>query len=86
MDKKRRKTIKSPTVLYQQLQERENWLDKEIENLINQGVSTDLKPQMEALHRYNEIKDAAQLVLGYLADIEQKTIAELHLLFNLPLD
>lgn len=84
MDQKRRKTKKLPS--YQQLQEREHQLNNEIANLIGQGVTTDLKPQMEALHRYNEMKDATQRVLGYLADIEQKTVSELHSLFDLPLD
>nr|CAI5834110.1 unnamed protein product [Callosobruchus analis] len=61
-------------------------LDKKIAELENSGVSTDLKPQMDALHRYNEMKDLTQMVLGYVADAEHVTVAELHKRFNLPMD
>lgn len=68
------------------LKEREEQLDKEIAELLAQGVTTDLKPQMQALHKYNEMKDLAQMVLGYLADVEQTTVKELHERYNVPLN
>lgn len=38
---------------------------------------------MKALHKYNNIKDAAQIVLGRLAVIEGVTVAEIHRNYNL---
>lgn len=61
-------------------------LDEKIECLLRNGVTTDLKPEMQALHDYNEMKDLTQIVLGYLADSEQCTVLELHKRYNLPLN
>lgn len=71
---------------YLELKSREEGLDKEIEKLISSGVNTNLEPQMKALHDYNEMKDLAQMVLGYLANAEHTTVADLHTRYNLPLD
>lgn len=38
---------------------------------------------MKALHLYNDIKDATQIVLGRLAIIEGVTVAEIHRKYNL---
>ncbi|XP_037890123.1 DNA repair protein SWI5 homolog [Glossina fuscipes] len=38
------------------------------------------------LHEYNEIKDVCQNVLGVLANLEQRTIKQMHLLHGLPLN
>lgn len=72
--------------LYFKLRKEEERLDAEINEFIKQGVDTDLKPQMELLHKYNSIKDATQEILGYLADIEQSTVSDLHKLYDLPLN
>lgn len=61
-------------------------LSEKIEKLEKNGVSSDLKPLMTALHEYNEIKDVTQMVLGYLADIESVTVCELHGRYNLPVE
>ncbi|CAB3360497.1 Hypothetical predicted protein [Cloeon dipterum] len=37
------------------------------------------KQHIDALHEYNEVKDAAQVVLGVLANHEQLTIKQMHL-------
>lgn len=71
---------------YLELKEREESLDSEIEELISKGVNINLEPQMKALHDYNEMKDLTQMVLGYLANAEHTTVAELHSRYNLPLD
>lgn len=81
--KKRANTLQEQ---YRILKEKEKDLDRQIEELRSRGVTEDLRPQMNALHLYNETKDATQVVLGYLADIEQTSIAELHQRFNLPLN
>lgn len=44
------------------------------------------KEIMDLLHKYNEIKDAAQVVIGCIANIEETTIKEVHQRLNLPLD
>lgn len=59
-------------------------LDVKIDEYKSRGVSTDLRPQMNALHEYNEMKDLAQVVLGFLADAENVSITELHRRYNLP--
>lgn len=61
-------------------------LDEEINKLENRGVTCDLKPQMTALHEYNEIKDVTQMVLGCLAHLENVTVTELHRRYNLPVE
>lgn len=71
---------------HEKLKTQEKSLDKEIADLKSQGVDSNLKPQMEALHEYNAMKDFTQMVLGYIADIEQTTVSELHKQFNLPTD
>lgn len=38
---------------------------------------------MKALHQYNDIKDATQLVLGRLAIVEGVTVAEIHRKYDL---
>lgn len=61
-------------------------LDQQLEDFKKRGISTDLQPQIKALHDYNEMKDLTQVVLGYLANAEKVTITELHVRYNLPLD
>lgn len=41
---------------------------------------------MDVLHKYNDIKDATQKVLGALAMMEGATAKEMHVRYNLPLD
>lgn len=50
------------------------------------GVTKDLRPEMQALHAYNDVKDVTQMVLGYLSDAECCTVTELHKRYDLPLD
>lgn len=41
---------------------------------------------IELLHDYNDIKDACQIVLGAAANLQQCTIKDLHLKYNLPIN
>lgn len=50
------------------------------------GITEDLQPEMQALHDYNDVKDATQLILGYLADVENCSVTDLHKRYNLPLE
>lgn len=61
-------------------------LDRQIAEFGKKGITTDLKPQMELLHEYNDMKDLTQMVLGYLADVEHVTVGALHRRFGLPMD
>lgn len=70
---------------YESLKAREEELDRAIAELEEKGVNADLTPQMQALHRYNEMKDLTQFVLGYLASAEQTTVGLLHERYRLPL-
>lgn len=71
----------------EELTRQEQELDKEIAVLSAQGGSTQAtQAEIQALHRYNDMKDLAQTVIDYLACAEQTTVAEIHNRFNLPLD
>lgn len=62
-------------------------LDKDINALKEKGFKTEeLKGHIDRLHRYNDVKDAAQLVLGRLAEIERVTLKEMHKKYNVPSD
>lgn len=62
-------------------------LDKEIAVLKENGFQVEeLQSHIDNLHRYNEIKDAAQLVLGRLAELEQVTLKEMHKKYKVPLN
>lgn len=41
---------------------------------------------MRLLHEYNEVKDAAQTVIGALANTENVSVRTLHERFDLPMD
>lgn len=60
-------------------------LDKDITALKESGFKVEeLQGHIDNLHRYNEVKDAAQLVLGRLAELEQVTLKEIHKKYNVP--
>lgn len=69
-----------------ELEKEELQLDEEIAKLLGRGVSTDLSLEMNALHEYNNMKDMAQVVIGYLANFECMTVRDLHNRYNLPVD
>lgn len=71
---------------YDALLREKGQLDQEIAELQNTGITTDLKPQMNALHEYNEMKDLTQMVIGYLSNTEQCSIVELYRRYGLPTD
>lgn len=58
-----------------------NSLDIELEKLKMKKKEKD--EIMNALHQYNDIKDATQEVLGRLAILEGVTVAEMHRKYNL---
>lgn len=60
-------------------------IDKHIAALTESGFKIEeLQGHIDNLHRYNEVKDAAQLVLGRLAELEQVTLKEIHKKYNVP--
>ncbi|XP_065219087.1 DNA repair protein SWI5 homolog [Planococcus citri] len=63
------------------LKEEERQLDEKLKQL--QAVTSERKQIMEALHEYNDIKDATQMVLGQLANLHGVTVAELHEKYDL---
>lgn len=69
---------------YQTLSRKEAQLDQEISNLTSSGASrSDVQTVMSLLHKFNEVKDATQVVLGRLATLEGQTIQQLHKRFGL---
>lgn len=86
IDSKETSSVLELKARYERLIKENSELDRQISELENQGITTDLKPQMEVLHEYNDMKDLAQMVLGYLADAEHVTVGELHRRFGLPMD
>ncbi|KIY64116.1 hypothetical protein CYLTODRAFT_457507 [Cylindrobasidium torrendii FP15055 ss-10] len=65
-------------------------LEEEVQALqteLGQGVDAEaiVKTHIKLLHRYNEAKDACQLLIGKLAQMKQTTLAQLHADLELPL-
>lgn len=60
------------------LKEEEQQLDEKLYQLV-----TERKRVMDALHEYNDIKDATQVVLGRLAELRGLTVAKIHEKFDL---
>lgn len=68
------------------LKRREAELEREIAELQSENLSLEeLDRQMDLLHRYNDIKDAAQVVMGRLAELENVTVKVLHEKYEAPL-
>lgn len=83
--KRTRLSIKS-VASADELRLREAGLDEEIGRLQSEGLSIDeLDSQINLLHRYNDIKDVAQIVMGRLAELEGVTVKSLHEKYGAPL-
>ena len=64
----------------------EEQLDLELDRFRDKNITIDLKKRiMTTLHKYNEIKDVTQVVLGHLALATNVSLAELHETYQLPL-
>ncbi|XP_046389367.1 DNA repair protein SWI5 homolog [Ischnura elegans] len=78
--------FKEMLVEIEEWSKKEHELDEEIKSLKDalnkEPVVTD-KDIMEELHKYNDIKDAAQVVIGSLARFEGVSVTELHKRYNL---
>lgn len=61
--------------------EKEKLLDAEIAKLQEAVKIRDVV--MNKLHEYNDIKDATQIVIGQLANLQQVTVRKLHEDFGL---
>lgn len=61
-------------------------LRKALANHTNENEATRKMEIMELLHQYNDVKDAAQVIIGALANVDTKTIKSLHEKFNTPKD
>lgn len=58
-------------------------MDAEIARLRAEGCSVDqLSLYTDALHRYNKVKDAAQVVMGRLAELDGVTVRSVHERFD----
>ena len=64
----------------------EKELDAKITEYPKEYLNVNLTDEIQALHEYNEMKDLTQMVLGYLANLEETTLIELHRRYNLPTD
>lgn len=68
------------------LHQREAQLDREIAELQSESLTVEeLDRQIDLLHRYNDIKDVAQIVMGRLAELENVTVKNLHEKYGAPL-
>lgn len=51
----------------------------ELESKLNEMLENDKKLiSLELLHRYNETKDATQIVIQHIANMEGTTVSEVH--------
>ena len=77
---------KSKPPSLEELCQHETELDREIASLQSDGFKVEeLDNQIDLLHRYNDIKDIAQMVLGRLAELEGVTVKSLHEKYDAPL-
>ena len=65
------------------LLEKEKELDEEIEVLENQGYRvSELQSHIKKLHKYNDLKDTAQVIFGHLAELEQVSLKSIHIKYG----
>lgn len=84
--KRMRLSTQLKKISVEDLHKKESELDQEIVQLQQEGLSIEeLDHQIDLLHRYNDIKDIAQIVMGRLAELEGVTVKTLHQKYNLPL-
>lgn len=55
----------------------------EIETAIDQMLSEKKYVQVQLLHQYNDIKDATQIVIDHIANLEETTITAVHIRLKL---
>ncbi|KAG7094116.1 hypothetical protein E1B28_007730 [Marasmius oreades] len=72
-----------------QQEARVNALQQEADRLQQElGIGEDaakiVDNHIKLLHRYNEIKDATQMLIGRLANIKEMTVREIHREMDLP--
>jgi chromosome segregation ATPase len=74
--------------LKEQLKKELATLDAEIEELLLEKQKHEQQLQMliEDLHRYNDLKDAAQNIFGRLAELEGTTTKEMYRRYDLELE
>lgn len=68
---------KSNETLYLKLLEVENRLDQFLRHENCKTI------QVQLLHKYNDVKDATQVVINHIANIEGTSISEIHKRFDL---
>lgn len=68
---------KSKREIYDKLSEAETVLDQLLDDKSNKHL------QVKLLHQYNDIKDATQVVINHIANIEGTTVSEIHKRLNL---
>lgn len=72
---------------YFKLIEHEKILDQELTNLkIEETEFRSIQETMDLLHKYNEIKDVTQMVLGAIAVLNKTTIKNLYDKYDLSLE
>lgn len=62
-----------------------DWSNRSAEiKKLEADVSSSEQKRITLLHQYNDVKDAAQVVIGVLASKQGVSIRELHEKYNLP--
>ena len=68
------------------LRERVEAAQRELDELSKEYSEDEYQQYIDDLHEYNEVKDAAQMLLGKLAEVRCTTVSELYKQFDLDLD
>ncbi|CAH0728778.1 unnamed protein product, partial [Brenthis ino] len=63
---------KNDQALYMKLLEMENKLDQLLHHETTKPI------QVKLLHQYNDIKDATQIIINHIANIEGTSVSEIH--------
>lgn len=65
------------------LKEKLKVVEREMEGLAENYSEDELQVHIDRLHKYNEVKDVGQLLLGKIAEVESTTTAALYQQFGL---
>lgn len=75
---------KTTVNLFTELKKESEKLEKDLKGFAKTSVEESKREMRKMLHEYNEVKDATQIIIGVLANMENITIKQVHQMFNLP--
>lgn len=72
--------------IIEKLQAENQSLEQKLQNYPDTSADARKLELINALHKYNEVKDSAQIIIGALANVDGLTIKRVHEKLQLPLE